>query len=348
MTGPEPAGQQFAQRGFSAPGAAQDGGQGTRRNRQRHVAQRRGVLAVERERLDPDPQRRPGRSPSRRRSGRPGDHNPRRDGGRREHQRGSPEAPLGGRVGDVAVAGAGSRDCRSLGRRAPGRGCRRRRSGPGPAAPSAGGVRRGGTAGRARTTIPRVSWACRIRSRRPATAGRRVRVEARTKPNCGGILRAARAERRSGTLTVKEKSRNTSTQAVVRVPSSSANSRPSAVTRAGPHWARTVWPSGKKRPCSTSRDRQRGARITAAADRTRPATPPRTARTAAASATATDSGQLAAAVVTTAAQPAAVSAVKGCRRVATRSHSHSRGHSQSVTAMSWSRGQASWASGVRR
>ena len=31
-------------------------------------------------------------------------------------------------------------------------------------------------------------------------------MEARTKPNCGGILRAARAARRSGTLTVKENS----------------------------------------------------------------------------------------------------------------------------------------------
>ena len=60
VTGPEPAGQKFAQRGFSAPGPAQDGGQGTRRDRECGIPQHRGVIAVERERLDPDLKRRAG------------------------------------------------------------------------------------------------------------------------------------------------------------------------------------------------------------------------------------------------------------------------------------------------
>ena len=104
-------------------------------------------------------------------------------------------------------------------------------------------------------------------------------------------------------------------------PPPARNPRPSAVTRAGPHWARTVWPSGKKRPCSTRSDSHRGTRITTAAARTCRAAPQRTASTAAASATAIDSGQLAAAVVMTAVQAAAVSAVKGWRRAVTASSS---------------------------
>ena len=70
---------------------------------------------MERERVDPDPQRRPGGRRHDAHSGRPGGHEPRGDGCRREHQGGRPEAPLGGRIGDVAVAGAGPRAAEAAG-----------------------------------------------------------------------------------------------------------------------------------------------------------------------------------------------------------------------------------------
>ncbi len=98
---------------------------------------------------------------------------------------------------------------------------------------------------------------------------------------------------------------------MVRVPSSSANRRPSAVTRAGPHCGEDSVAFGEEETVQHQQgqaqghqDHRRGGQ-----DPPRDSTAHREDRRG--ESTATDNGQLAAAVVTTAVQAAAVSAVKG-------------------------------------